>query len=93
MQVQQTLVAGDERMVAEALENLLANAIRLAFGPNVPTPSVTFELETGHEAVVAKADLLSKVTPAITTLLEKGVPVDLEALAKMYDIPLKVPNA
>jgi phage gp29-like protein len=89
MQVQETLTAGDERMVGEALEGLLAYAVRLAFGPAASVPKVVFVSERGLAAALERADVLSKVTPALVALLDKGVPIDMEAVAAMYEIPLK----
>lgn len=92
MQVQHMLTAGDERMVGEALEGLLAYAVKLAFGPSAATPKVVFTSELGLAAAKERADVLSKVTPALVALLERGVPIDLEALASLYEIPLKKPE-
>jgi phage gp29-like protein len=89
MQVQQTLTAGDERMVGEALESLLAYSVRLAFGPSAPTPKVVFASEGGLAAAKDRGEILARVTPALVALLDKGVPIDIEALASMYEIPLK----
>jgi phage gp29-like protein len=89
MQVQQTLTAGDERMVGEALESLLAYSVRLAFGPSAPTPKVVFASESGLAAAKDRGEILARVTPALVALLDKGVPIDIEALASMYEIPLK----
>ena len=89
MQVQDTLTAGDERMVGEALESLLAYSVRLAFGPSAPTPKVVFASESGLAAAKDRGEILARVTPALVALLDKGVPIDIEALASMYEIPLK----
>lgn len=92
MQVQQTLTAGDERMVGEALESLLAYSVRLAFGPSVPTPKVVFAEQVGSETPEDKAKLFSSALYPLISMLEKGLPVDMEAYAALFGLPL-LPDA
>jgi phage gp29-like protein len=92
MQVQNTLVAGDERMVGDALERLLLSAVTLRFGRGVPAGEVVFRDRASEASAEDKAKLLQSAVPALVQLLDKGVSVDVEEYAKLFGIPLAAPQ-
>jgi hypothetical protein len=90
--VQDDVIEGDADMVGESLENLLSNAVALWYGEGVPAPRVTFERATTVADRQAKALMLQGVATAISTLVAAGLPVDKEALAEEFEIPLLAPE-
>ena len=88
MQVQNTLVAGDERMVSDALERLLLSAVTLRFGKGVPAGEVMFRARASEATAEDKAKLFSSALYPLISMIEKGIPVDVEAYAKLFDLPV-----
>lgn len=93
MQVQSTLTDGDARMVSEALEGLLKHAVALRFGKGTPTPDVVFRSPVATQSANERAELYAKAIPALLSMIEKGVAVDIQEYAKIFDIPLRKENA
>lgn len=82
------LLEGDARMVSGALERLLSHAVALWFGIGTPPPVVKFERATTILDHQAQADAYIKIAQAISALKAAGLAVDLEELAKRYEIPV-----
>lgn len=88
MQVQNTLVDGDSRMVGDALERLLLSAVTLRFGRGVPVGDVVFRTRVSESTADDKAKLFSSALYPLISMIEKGIPVDLEAYAKLFGLPV-----
>ena len=82
------LIEGDARMVAGALERLLSHAVALWFGHGTPPAQVRFERATTLLDHQAQADTYIKAAQAIAALKGLGIDIDVEALAKRYEIPI-----
>jgi phage gp29-like protein len=89
MQVQSTLTDGDARMVGEALQGLLKQAVALKFGAGTPPPEVVFRSPVATQSATERAELYGKAVPALLAMIDKGVAIDVEEYAKIFDIPLK----
>lgn len=89
MQVQSTLTDGDARMVSEALEGLLKQAVALKFGNGTPTPSVVFRAPVATQSATERAELYGKAVPALLAMIDKGVAIDVDEYAKIFDLPMK----
>jgi hypothetical protein len=87
--VRDDLIAGDARMVAEALECLLSHAVAVEFGCGVPAPEVTFEAGESVEDQRARALVIQGATYPLVALLNRGVPVDVPEYCQQFGIPLR----
>lgn len=93
MDVQNTLVDGDSRMVGDALERMLQSAVTIRYGRGVPSGEVVFRARVSEVTAEDKAKLIQSAVPALKLLLESGVKVNVEDYARMFGIPLRENNA
>lgn len=91
--VRRDILRADAEALATALrEGILKPWAELNYGdPNLapwprwdPTPPADLQ---------ARAETLDRLANAVATLLQAGVPLDLEALAQEYGLPLRKPEA
>lgn len=87
--VQQTLIDGDAEMVAEALESMLLHAVHLRFGMGTPIPEIRFSSDPGLDSSLKRAQVLAAVAAPIAALQNVGYELDMEEIAKSFEIPIK----
>jgi hypothetical protein len=87
--VKEDVVQGDASLVGEALEGLLRHAVAAEYGLGVLGPKVEFELDESVEALGAKARAFSSAAYPLKSLLDAGVPVDLDEYLAPYGVTLR----
>jgi phage gp29-like protein len=87
--VKDDVTEGDGRLVGGALEYILQHATAAKYGAGVRGPLVEFQTEESAESLGAKARAFSSAAYPLKSLLDAGVPVDLDEYLAPYGVTLR----